>query len=617
MSGLVQAAHGTAGPGVDAALAAPPTAGNLVIIQSTNALPAGFTDLLGTFVDFAAAQAGFNLGGRVASIGETGLYPTLLCEYVVAEFAGFGIATLDPQTIARQAYTARAHQATSPVYAGEVLVLGAFIRDAQAGNALTPDAGFAEVDRNDADANAWTLSLLYAIEPAGASFDVGETNAVGAGNWGAAALGLEGAAGSGGADPEPPPYEPPEPANAILEIYVAEPGADRWDVALWDTGVWAASAWVSITPWSIFADVAWGADRGEAGILADTAAGVWTVETYDPDRVLDPSNPDSPFAPELVPGLPIRLSHRGRIIRTGRVDRLWYSFEDQGGRLTSSDAVADAQRARVPADSVLSDTLRARARDAIAAAGLALQVESDPPGGDPPLAPQDIGDYSVWAVIAYSAREVLHVPWIDNHGVLRFRAWADGLARGAVIAAPELIDLATWTSDEDLYSVVRVDDWTAAITQERRATPLPRYGERVHSRTLPTINGGAWAEAVLADRRDQSLRYRPGDIRPETADAVERLAQLETLEDVTLSLPAEDPAVEVRARILGIRVRAVDETTEEVAGEPIVRTRWRWNLITTVAAAAPLVGDGTDPPEFLHADQDPAQFLYPDGVTSL
>jgi hypothetical protein len=615
VSGLVQARHGTTYLGGTAALTAPPVPGNLVILQTTNDLPAGFTDLLGgTFVDFAAAQAGFHLGGRIAAAGESGVYSSLPCEYVIAEFAGFGTVALDPQSIARQAYAARAHVTTTPVYAGEVLYLGAFIRDSQAGYGLTPDAGFAEVERNDADANAWTLSLIYNIEPGGGAWDVGETNAVGYGNWGAAALGLQGApGGDGGVEGDPPPYEPPAPANAILEIYVAEPGADRWDVALWDAASWAASAWIDITPWSIFADIAWGADRGEAGILADTAAGLWTVETYDPDRVLDPSNPDSPFAPELVPGLPIRLSHRGRIIRTGRVDRLWYSFEDQGGRITSSDAVADAQRAKVPEDTVLADTLRARARDAIAAAGLVLEVEADPPAGDPPLAPADVGSYSVWAVIAYSAREVLHVPWIDNHGTLRFRAWATGLSRGAVIAAPELIDLATWTSDEDLYSVVRVNDFTAAITQERRATPLPRYGERVHDRTLATINGGAWADAVLADRRDQSLRYRPGDIRPASADAVERLAQLEPLEDVTLALPAESPSVEVRARILGIRVRAVDETTEL----GFVRTRWRWNLITTVTAAAPLIGDGTDPPEFLHADQDPDQFLYPDGVTAL
>lgn len=413
--------------------------------------------------------------------------------------------------------------------------------------------------------------------------------------------------------PETPPYEAPDVPNAILEIWVADAGADVWDVALWDTAVWSGAGWQSITPWAINADVQFGATRAEAGILHDQEPAIWVVETHDPERVLDPSNPDSPFYPELVPGLPIRLSAAGRVIRTGRVDRLWYRHAVGGGRITATDAISRLANVRVPEDTILSDTLRSRAIEAIEAAGLDVDASWPIFGGDPDLSPAPSGDFSAWAVIARASREALHVPYLDKDDRLRWRRWSTPLRRGASVASPELVDLTTWTADEALYSVVRVQPVGGGAMIERRATPLPRYGERVHERTDETIHAGSWADAVLADRRDQSLRYVPGDIRPIDAPSVDRLARLQIMEDITLSYPEADPPVEVRARILGLRVRAEDETRE--TGE--VRTRWRWRLITTLVAAEPLVEDGSDPIEFLVSDQDPTQYLYPDGVTAL
>lgn len=404
------------------------------------------------------------------------------------------------------------------------------------------------------------------------------------------------------------PYVPPEPARAILEIYVSDPEGPRWDEALWDTGEWGSAGWESITPWSIIADVSWGADRAEAGILHDQVPGTWVVETHDPDRVLDPANPESPFQGELVAGLPIRLLHHSRIIRQGECTRIWYSHADRGGRINATDGVSKLANARVPEGTVLSDTLRLRSIEAIAEAGADIIAWPPIAGGDPALASVTVdSEVSAWSIIADAAREVLHIPWVNNGNRLTFRPWDAPLERGRVIASPMLIDLATWTSSEGLFSVVRAQEPGGAM-EERAATPTPSYGKRVHERTQDTINAGDWAARVLADRRDGSLRYVPGDIYPLTDADVAWLARLEIMEDVILSFPQADPPVFVTARILGMNVRAVDETKDPA----IVRTRWRWRLITTVVATAPLTDDsGT---EYLYSDQTPTELLYPDGA---
>lgn len=418
-----------------------------------------------------------------------------------------------------------------------------------------------------------------------------------------------------GGDPigEIPPYEPPDVPNAILEIYVTDPDGARWGSALWGEDVWAAAGWVSITPWSIRADVTFGATRAEAGILHTQDPAHWDVETWDPDRVLDPSNEDSIFYPQLVAGLPIRLSAGGRIIRTGRCERIWYSHEGKGGRISATDSISRLANVRVPEDTILSnDGPRTRAQEAIAATGLDVDTGFAMLNGDPTLSDAPSGDFTAWQVIERAARELLAIVYVDKDDRLRWRSWSRPLERGSEVSSPEMIGLHTWTGWEGLYSVVRVLDDATATVIERRVTPTPPYGERVHERTDNTINGEAWTEAVLADRKDAALRFVPGDIRPRNAESVDALAALEIMEDITISYDEADPPVNVAARILGMRVTAVDETREPFE----VRTRWRWRLITTLVSLEPLTEDGA-PSVFLTSDQDATQFLYPDGVSGL
>lgn len=413
-------------------------------------------------------------------------------------------------------------------------------------------------------------------------------------------------------DPEPPDYVPPEPARALLEIYVPAEGAARWGEALWGVDTWSTSVWTDVTPQGITADVSWGAPAADRGILAPVEAGKWTVTTYDPDRKLDPANAESPYYPHVRSQLPIRISHRGYVIRRGVVDFVQYRYEDDGGMIRATDNVAVLAAAEVPEDTALADTLWARAADVIAASGVRVPMVPTPRGVDPAVSAWEPGTFRAWEIIRQSAAEIMHVPYIDNLGNLGFRAWSNPWDTDAEVGAPEMVGLFAESSDDGLVSVVIVnDDGEGEI--ERRITPTPRYGQRVHRRSLLTIDGDAYAEAVLADRGAPALRWRPGGIRPLDAASVEYWAHRRTNELVTIVHDYTDPVVEVRARILGMRVYVRDKGGQ-------LGTDWRFYLACSTEAVEPLVADplplGT-PNNLYLVDDDDGAFLFPDGVYTI
>jgi PKD repeat protein len=387
-------------------------------------------------------------------------------------------------------------------------------------------------------------------------------------------------------------FVPPEPGGAILEIRAAATGSARWGVALWGEDVWAAAAWIDITPESIDAQIRWGSHTPEAGVLTQTEAATWLVDTYDPERLLDPGNTDSPYHADLRAGLPIRLRHRGTIVRQGIAETIGYFYKDRQGAIRATDNLSTMARTPVPSDSVLSDTLRARARDAIAAGGLRLTVEDDPPAGDPALVAQRDGDFSVWSVIRDAAEQVLHVAYVDRIGTVRFRAWASPYDRARFVDDTELIDLGTIVQTQGLYSVVQAQQTVAdgGLLIERRLTPTPRYGAVTFTRSDETPDADAWAAAVLADRSLQTVQWLPGDIYPLDADAVEYFATLEAMERFNV----EDNAVDPRVDVLGIIVGGEIRVTAKRGSSAL----WRFGLELAQTADSPLYTD-TDPAEFL------------------
>jgi hypothetical protein len=258
-----------------------------------------------------------------------------------------------------------------------------------------------------------------------------------------------------------------------------------------------------------------------------------------------------------------------------------------------TDAVSILARTPVPEDSVLSDTLRARARDAIAAAGLRVTVEPDPPGGDPALAPRLENERSVWRHIADAAQQVLHMPYVDRVGTLRFRPWAAPYDRGRGVDDTQLVDLGTLVTTAGLYSVVRAQQTVGDgdLLIERRLTPVPRYGPVTYERSDATPDAGAWADAVLADRSLQTVQWIPGAIFPLTADDVEYFATLEAMERFGVDDDAATPPVDVTGVIVGGEIRITAKRDSAAI--------WGFDLELAQTADSPLYFDDTDPPEFM------------------
>jgi hypothetical protein len=164
-----------------------------------------------------------------------------------------------------------------------------------------------------------------------------------------------------------------------VEIYGALPGSAKWDEAIWGQSTWSAFGWMDVTPQSMVARVSWGADD-PTGVLTIPAAGAWVINTYDPQRLLDPSNGRSPYATSMRPGKPLRVSYidatsTRRIVRQGLIDEIDFDIMEKRGTLRGTDMVQLMVNAVLPAAQVgLPSTLRARATELIKRAGLSLLV---------------------------------------------------------------------------------------------------------------------------------------------------------------------------------------------------------------------------------------------------
>lgn len=467
---------------------------------------------------------------------------------------------------------------------------------------VTPDDGVIELGDASVQAHHWSGYRAVPV-PSGPYSIAGTFNSTSEIYCGVTVV-FRGAATTPGTIDAPPPFEDPPPAGVLLEIYAAEPGAARWDVALWDEAVWSSSGWQDVTPQGVEIDITWGSNRPELGILSVPIAASWAVDFYDPDRVLDPSNEDGPYFGDLEPFLPVRVSHRGTIVRVGYATGIGRRFArvPLDGYIRATDNVSRLANAAVPPDTELADTLYARARDAIAAAGLSVEV-AVPIGTDPPVSPWLTGtrEWSAWQWIADAAQEVLHIPIVDRLGVLTFRPWAVPLYRGRGITSAELVDLQVITDYAGMYSVVQAREDVDTVI-ERRLTPPPRYGARTITRDEITIDPDLWAEAVLTDRSFPALRWIPGNVRPLTAVRVEQLATIEAVERIGLAATEQDPPVSIAGVVVGGEIA--------IRGRADAEAVWSFVYHTAQGSLEPLIETGGAPTDYLLATGG-GEFLYP------
>lgn len=384
----------------------------------------------------------------------------------------------------------------------------------------------------------------------------------------------------------------PSPVSAIgtttIELFGPAAGHSKWGVALWGVGTWAELTWRDVTPESMNVTTAWGAAT-PAGVLSVPEASGFTVRTYDPDRILDPSNPDSIYVSVLRTGTPFRVSYLGSVtrrVRTGTLDEITYNIDDATGMLRAYDGVSLAAGAKVPAGTTGAPTkLRARARWLITRHNLPITVEADPGTGDPDIGGNIAEEASVWDWIMTAAMDCLNAVWMDGSNTLKFRSYGSPNNLGLVLGDGGIAmdDLQLQASAVGVYSkVIAYDDGAPStpITVTSQGA-INKYGKDVtYERTRPVPDGAGWASAVRDDREDAGLQYLPQRLRPVT-DA-ELLSLLDTgmvdVARIVVSSRQEGrvpvvPTIDVDARVLG------------GAFEANTATGWSAQIVSYISAA--------------------------------
>jgi hypothetical protein len=358
--------------------------------------------------------------------------------------------------------------------------------------------------------------------------------------------------------------------GTTVEVFGPDPGSARWDVTEWDDPGqgWDASGWRDVTGLAMSAEIQWGADR-QVGVLSVASAGRLSVRSYDPLRLLDPSNTASPFWAVLRPGTPVRVRYGALVIRSGWLDTITYSHADRTGDWQASDAVPLLVQARVQVAAMGAPptTLRALARALVARTGVPVTVEPDPEDGDPTIGaaptPDGSGTLGVWDWLLIAAADVLRACWVDHDNVLRFRSYGDprdlGLAIGGLDGIP-IEDLVPTADLDAVFNVVAARPAATTWTEVRDAESVARYGERRLDRDRVTPNTAWWVANVLADRLEASLDYAPRTLRLRDALDLEALVTAGMVDTVRVAVESAVPQVDVSAALLGLTLHVDPES---------------------------------------------------------
>ena len=386
----------------------------------------------------------------------------------------------------------------------------------------------------------------------------------------------------------PTPRAIPGWESVNVALYAVDPNAGKWDAALWDGAYWGEFDWQVIDCQIEEAQTRWGA-TDEAGILSLVSAGEMDVSTYDPQRILDPTNAASPFYGAVRPGTPVRvqgLTPDAVPAGTGLIDEATYDLAALRGRIRAVDGIAYLAMAQVPDGTSLPNTMRARTRAIVAAVGLTTLVPVEPeapsdPDVDPPVAPHDGLAASAWDLIARAAEDSLTVVWLDPAGTLRFRSWGGlpdtGLNLGC--ADPDSTDelwlpgVSTVTAKASAAPVRnRVRAYSAGTTwQTPRSDPVSvgKYGPRPFDVQRVVPDFVAWADRILADRGDAGLEVGIGEVRPLTEAELAALLAINGPSIVRVRDDSHGTVVDFDAGVIGATIG-------------VTAFGWRWQMVTTV-----------------------------------
>lgn len=380
----------------------------------------------------------------------------------------------------------------------------------------------------------------------------------------------------------------PGPESVDVQLWAVDPLAGKWDRATWDGAYWGSPDWRAVDCEVTEATSRWGV-TDEAGILSVVSAGEMDVATYDPLRILDPTNTSSPFYGAVRPGVAIRL--RGKAptdtaAGTGIIDEATYDVASSRGRIRAIDGIAYLAQAQVPDGTVLSNTLRARTREVVNAVGLGVLVPVEPeaptdPDVDPAVAAHDGVAAPAWEVISKAAADALWIVWLSPDGTLRFRSWGAlpdaGLNLGC--ADPDSADELWLEGLSTVYSAASgapvrnsVRAYSSGTTWQPARVDGPsieKYGRRPYDveRIVPAFT--TWADRVLADRADAGLQVGIGDVRPMSEPELAALLALTGPALIRVRDDSHGPVIDWQAGAVGATLG-------------VTAAGWRWQIVTTV-----------------------------------
>jgi hypothetical protein len=403
----------------------------------------------------------------------------------------------------------------------------------------------------------------------------------------------------------------PGAESVALELFATATLDSRWDSALWDGGqTWSSPAWQPIECEVLEATYQSGASA-DAGVLSVPDAGAMDCRTYDPDRLLDPLAAGSPFFGSIRPGSPIRLVGETPTrlpAWTGYLDEARHELGSSIGRLRAVDGIAYLAQAEVPEGAVLPNTLRARVRAVVTAAGLDATVPVSPEvpdiDPDPAVAAHDGKARAAWSIIQDAGLDALTFVWLDPSGTLRFTPWGslpdaaysvgcDDGTGGAWLEG--LAELESTAAADAIRNSVRW--WASASTFGAAVTDAPsirKYGERRLDAARIVPGGAVWAGRILADRADAGLEVTLGELRPYSG------AELALLLDGASSGPA---VLRVRDDDHG---ELVDLAVAIIGGAVgVTENGWRFRFTTAIPRAE---WDEVEPPPPIPPDPPPAPY---------
>jgi len=330
------------------------------------------------------------------------------------------------------------------------------------------------------------------------------------------------------------------------------------------------------TPQSMNVQITWGADDNQ-GALSIPAAGSWSVVTYDPQRLLDPANPNSPVYAYLKPGGAVRVifkdeSDTENIVRVGFIDEITHDIATGAGTLRAMDGVSVMVKSKLPEglghDATSGQTLRARARWVLKKAGISYIAVEPTVGTDPVVGMPLDASVSAWEQIITAAYDALHAVWLDREGMLRFKYFGNTALvpfrlGGDYSTSIPIESLETKISMEGVFNhIVGYDDdiLNDVPVEAKKQTSIDTYGDIALIRDRHNPDSLYWTTQLLKDRGAATVQFNIGTIRPQAAAQVLQLLNVGMADNVQFFVGPSGGELTNSGKILGGRIEANTDT---------------------------------------------------------